>query len=74
MSLTKSRVRANGLPLWLIVQSDGRAIHQTIPRQHRARAVEVCRATLSETGHGFARVYWVDGTGFLDAAWVGRAL
>lgn len=74
LSLTKSRIRANGLPLWLIVHSDGHAIHQTIPRPHRARAMEICRAKLSDTGHGFVRVYWADGTGFLDAAWVGRAL
>lgn len=73
-SLTKSRTRANGLPLWLIVHSDGHAIHQSIPKSHRARAVEVCCATLSKTEHGFARVYWADRTGFLDAAWVGRAL
>lgn len=74
LSLTKSRIRANGLPLWLIVHSDGHAIHQTIPRPHRARAMEICRAKLSDTGHGFVRVYWADGTGFLGAAWVGRAL
>lgn len=71
-SLDRSRERANGLPLWLIVHSDGQATHQTIPKLHRRRAVEVCREALKTTNHGFARVYWADRTGFFDAAWVGR--
>jgi hypothetical protein len=73
-SLHRSRERANGLPLWLIVHSDGHAIHQTIHETHRPRAVELCREVLATTEHGFARVYWADQTGFLDAAWVGRVL
>lgn len=73
-SLKQSRPRANGLPLWLIVHSDGRAINQTIPEPHRIRALELCREVLSVTGHGFTRAYWADRTGFLDAAWVGRVL
>lgn len=73
-SLHKSRERANGLPLWLIVHSDGHAIHQTIHETHRSRAVELCREVLTATEHGFTRVHWTDRTGFLDAAWVGRVL
>ncbi len=70
----KSHLRANGLPIWLIVHSDGHAIHQTIPRPHRARAIDVCRRALAQTEHSFKRVYWADRTGFLDGAWVGRVL
>lgn len=73
-SLRKSRERANGLPLWLILHSDGHAIHQTIHETHRPRAVELCREVLTSTEHGFSRVYWADRTGYLDAAWVGRVL
>lgn len=72
--LQKSRERANGLPVWLIVHSDGHAIHQKIHETYRSRALELCREVLAETEHGFTRVYWADRTGFLDAAWVGRAL
>lgn len=73
-SLGKSRERANGLPLWLIVHSDGHAIHQTIHKTHRRRAISLCRETLNSLQHGFERAYWADNTGFLDAAWVGRVL
>lgn len=73
-SLDKSKRRANGLPLWLIVHSDGHAINQTIHETHRPLAVELCREVLAANAHGFARVYWADRTGFLDAAWVGRVL
>jgi hypothetical protein len=73
-SLHKSRERAHGLPLWLIVHSDGHAIHQTIHETHRTRALELCREVLAAMEHGFARVYWADRTGFVDAAWVGRVL
>lgn len=73
-SLQKSRQRANGLPVWLIVHSDGCAIHQTIHETHRPRALELCRDVLAATEHAFTRVYWADRTGYLDAAWVGRVL
>jgi hypothetical protein len=73
-SLNKSRARANGLPLWLIVHSDGHAIHQTIPAELRSRAVALCRDVLRATQHAFSRVYWADRTGYVDAAWVGRVL
>lgn len=70
----KSRDRASGLPLWLIVHSDGHAIHQKIHETHRPHAVELCREVLTATEHRFTRVYWADDTGFLDVAWVGRVV
>jgi hypothetical protein len=71
-SLGLSRERANGLPLWLIVHSDGRAIHQSIAPPQRRGAIQTCRDLLSTMDHGFERAYWADQTGFLNAAWVGR--
>ena len=73
-SLHKSRERANGLPLWLIIHSDGHANHQTIHETHRSRAVELCREVLAAQEHVFARAYWADRTAFVDVAWVGRVL
>lgn len=73
-SMLKSCTRANGLPLWLIVHSDGHAIHQSIPEVHRPRAVQVCQTTLAGTVHGFSRCYWADRTAFLDAAWISRVV
>jgi hypothetical protein len=73
-SLKQSVQRANGLPVWLIVHSDGYAIHQTIHERHRRKAVELCRSVLQNTTHAFARVYWADRTGTLGGAWVGRVL
>ena len=74
ISLTKSRDRSKRLPLWLIVHSDGHAIHQTICDRERGNARRLCRDVLAATHHGFARVYWADNTAYLDAAWVGRVL
>lgn len=73
-SLDKSKQRAPGRPLWLIVHSDGHAIHQIIAEDDRPVATQLCRDALSTTQHGFERAYWADRTGFLDAAWVGRVL
>lgn len=73
-SLRWSRERANGLPLWLIVHSDGHATHQVIQETQRPRALELCREALAATEHGFSRVYWADRTGWLNAAWVGRVI
>ena len=71
-SLTLSKQRAKGRPLWLVVHSDGRAIHQSIAPPQREAAVETCRKALNGLEHGFARAYWADRTGFRNAAWVGR--
>lgn len=73
-SLGLSKERANGLPLWLVVHSDGRGIHQSIAPPQRGAAVETCRTALSNLEHAFARAYWADRTGFRNAAWVGRIL
>lgn len=73
-SLTLNRERANGLPLWLIVHSDGHPIHRTIDDGDRPRAIELCRDVLNSTKHGFSRAYWADQTAFLDAGWVGRIM
>lgn len=71
-SLERSRERAGGLPLWLIVHSDGHAINRTIHETNRVNAVRHAQEVLSTTTHGFARAYWIDGTAFVNASWVGR--
>ena len=73
-SLGLSAQRANGLPLWLVVHSDGRAIHQSIAPPQRNGAVKLCRGILAKHHHGFQRVYWADWTGFRNTAWVGRVI
>jgi hypothetical protein len=72
ISLEKSRERANGLPLWLIVHSDGMPTNRRIPRMLLPKAWDLCREVLSQNPHGFARVYWADQTGLTDAASVNR--
>jgi hypothetical protein len=73
-SLGLSKDRANGLPLWLVVHSDGRAIHQSMAPPQRQAAVEMCREVLATIDHGFASIFWADSTGFRNAAWVGRII
>lgn len=73
-SIRWSQARANGLPLWLIVHSDGHAIHQNIHYTNRSRALTLCRTVLGGVEHAFDEVYWADQTGFAGCAWVGRAL
>lgn len=73
-SLDHSRPRAGSLPLWLIVHSDGFALHQSIPETKRPMAVCTLRVSLGVHSHAFARAYWADGTGYRDVAWIGRAL
>lgn len=73
-SLQKYVKRANGLPLWLVVHSDGHAINQRIPKESRDLAINVCRDALDREKHGFTRAYWADLTAFNNVTWVGRII
>jgi hypothetical protein len=73
-SLGDNKERARGLPLWLLIHSDGDAINRRIPEQHRRRAINLCREILDAGPHGFDRVYWVDLVQYKDCDWVGRII